>query len=119
MIWCDASFGVQFDRVLRVYCCILCKRGLSKITPGPFYNQPGECNITEIGKSREKQYWKCQGFILPILTILAVRVLLHIGEEMLGKQKDKQVWNQEKGNWLEISIGGSPVYRCIEHGNGF
>lgn len=31
-----------------------------------FAYHPGECNITEIWKSREKQYWKGQGFILPI-----------------------------------------------------
>lgn len=35
-------------------------------------NHPAECYITEIGKSREKQYQKRGGIKLPILTILTL-----------------------------------------------
>ena len=34
------------------------------MTPGFLPNHPGGCDITEMGKSREKQYWKGRGIKL-------------------------------------------------------
>lgn len=60
------------------------------MTPG-FFLSSGEYDITETGKSREKQHWKGFGMKLFILNVLTVNFLLHIKIEMLRKQNGKQI----------------------------